>query len=283
MHRWELPVAGILAIALATAIMGCGGTDNGAFNDCGNGVLDAGEECDDGNLVDQDACLATCKFNVCGDTFLNVGVEQCDGSAFGDATCSTLGFAGGTLACTASCTFDTSGCTERTGEPTATATTTPSGSPGTPSPRDTSGLPNPTPSVTPGTGTVCKSGDQIVEMVSVDKPYGGLSLRLTYPAAANIPGSGTASSVKDRVVFAHTGGLAAVNDVDSNGDGTDDTLAVSSVDTAENPAGLYLTVTFDCLPGHTRPSAGDFTCVVQSASMPDGTEITDETCSVNVE
>jgi cysteine-rich repeat protein len=27
---------------------------------CGNGVLDAGEECDDGNTRDDDACRATC-------------------------------------------------------------------------------------------------------------------------------------------------------------------------------------------------------------------------------
>ena len=31
-------------------------------NPCGNGVLGAGEECDDGNLVDGDGCSSTCKF-----------------------------------------------------------------------------------------------------------------------------------------------------------------------------------------------------------------------------
>ena len=37
--------------------------------------------------------------------------EDCDGELVGDATCRTQGFSGGTLACTASCTFDTSMCT----------------------------------------------------------------------------------------------------------------------------------------------------------------------------
>ncbi len=36
--------------------------------------------------------------------------EQCDGSDLGTETCITQGFLGGTLACTSSCTFDTSGC-----------------------------------------------------------------------------------------------------------------------------------------------------------------------------
>ncbi len=39
------------------------------------------------------------------------GTEACDGGALGGATCATLGFASGTLACTGSCTLDKSGCT----------------------------------------------------------------------------------------------------------------------------------------------------------------------------
>ncbi len=34
---------------------------------CGNGMLDEGEECDDGNKEDHDACRNTCTFNRCGD------------------------------------------------------------------------------------------------------------------------------------------------------------------------------------------------------------------------
>lgn len=39
------------------------------------------------------------------------GTEACDGGALGGATCATLGFASGTLACTGACTLDPSGCT----------------------------------------------------------------------------------------------------------------------------------------------------------------------------
>ena len=46
----------------------------------------------------------------CGNGTVDPG-ENCDGSALGGATCMCLGFQSGTLACSASCQFDTSGCT----------------------------------------------------------------------------------------------------------------------------------------------------------------------------
>jgi cysteine-rich repeat protein len=45
---------------------------------CGDGVLDPGEECDDGNLSNDDECLSNCQAAVCGDGYVNVGVEECD-------------------------------------------------------------------------------------------------------------------------------------------------------------------------------------------------------------
>jgi cysteine-rich repeat protein len=45
---------------------------------CGNGVLEASEECDDGNTVDTDDCLNTCKKATCGDGMLWTGKEECD-------------------------------------------------------------------------------------------------------------------------------------------------------------------------------------------------------------
>ncbi len=45
---------------------------------CGNSLLEDGEECDDGNNLDDDGCLSTCVNASCGDGFINMGVEACD-------------------------------------------------------------------------------------------------------------------------------------------------------------------------------------------------------------
>ncbi|MFZ6184744.1 DUF4215 domain-containing protein [Nannocystis pusilla] len=45
---------------------------------CGNGMVDDGEECDDGNDDNSDACHDTCKNAVCGDGVVHAGVEACD-------------------------------------------------------------------------------------------------------------------------------------------------------------------------------------------------------------
>jgi len=45
---------------------------------CGNGVVDPGEECDDGNDDDNDACTGLCLFPRCGDGYAWYGMEDCD-------------------------------------------------------------------------------------------------------------------------------------------------------------------------------------------------------------
>jgi cysteine-rich repeat protein len=45
---------------------------------CGDGIVQAGEECDDGNDDDTDACLSNCTLASCGDGIVWVGVEECD-------------------------------------------------------------------------------------------------------------------------------------------------------------------------------------------------------------
>jgi cysteine-rich repeat protein len=48
-----------------------------AFIGCGNGVIEEGEACDDGNAVAWDACLPDCRVASCGDGVLGLA-EQCD-------------------------------------------------------------------------------------------------------------------------------------------------------------------------------------------------------------
>jgi cysteine-rich repeat protein len=55
---------------------GC--TNACALPTCGDGVMQAGEQCDDGNMVDTDACLNSCMTARCGDMVAQMGVEECD-------------------------------------------------------------------------------------------------------------------------------------------------------------------------------------------------------------
>lgn len=117
---------------------------------CGNGVRQGTEQCDDGNLNNNDACKNDCTNNVCGDGVIYTGVEQCDdgNTINGDGCSSTcqnellncgngnidpgeqcddgnlnsqscatlgLGYTGGILGCSGICQFDTSQCTATNG------------------------------------------------------------------------------------------------------------------------------------------------------------------------
>jgi len=58
--------------------MTCAGDGGGASQSvCGNAVLDAGEQCDDGNTTAGDGCNASCRIEACGNAVLDAG-EQCD-------------------------------------------------------------------------------------------------------------------------------------------------------------------------------------------------------------
>jgi cysteine-rich repeat protein len=57
---------------------------------CGDGVQDSGEQCDDGNSVENDTCLNNCQQIVCGDGVV-MGTEQCDdGNVESQDGCSNL-------------------------------------------------------------------------------------------------------------------------------------------------------------------------------------------------
>ena len=61
---------------------------------CGDGLVEPGEACDDGNLSDNDSCLTNCVPAVCGDGFINTGEEECeDGNGDNNDGCPGCEFA----------------------------------------------------------------------------------------------------------------------------------------------------------------------------------------------
>ena len=57
------------------------------YDICGNGIVTAGEQCDDGNLVDGDGCQHDCRLPACGNGILDVGEECDDGNALDGDGC----------------------------------------------------------------------------------------------------------------------------------------------------------------------------------------------------
>lgn len=118
---------------------GCMGFDTRGCTECGDGVVDAPEECEgdvgdatcetlgfDGGTV---ACAADCSLDTagcfaCGDGVISAdeacdcGAGGCTAAELGNVACEDLpapgggeNFDGGTLSCTAACELDTAGCT----------------------------------------------------------------------------------------------------------------------------------------------------------------------------
>lgn len=72
-RAWPLVATALLASAIVAIARW-----RAAGASCGDGVVGAGEECDDGNRSDADGCLSTCRFARCGDDHVRAGVEDCD-------------------------------------------------------------------------------------------------------------------------------------------------------------------------------------------------------------
>jgi hypothetical protein len=129
-----------LVMSIALVFLGAGyslcgcmfepsGAETNSSDSCGNGVVDPGEACDatqfngqtchsEGYVSGTLACTVDCMLDTsgcvsenCGNGNLDPG-EACDGVNLDGNDCTTVGggFTDGVLACTTSCTFDTSGC-----------------------------------------------------------------------------------------------------------------------------------------------------------------------------
>jgi len=72
---------------------------------CGDGTIDPGEECDDGNADGSDSCTDQCKANVCGDGYVHVGEEQCDEGLNNGGGCDSA-YGSSCTACSVSCRYE---------------------------------------------------------------------------------------------------------------------------------------------------------------------------------
>ncbi len=225
-----------LALLVPLAVAGCGdGGGGNPFRNCGDGIVEGSEQCDDGNTQaegsrDNDGCLSTCVLAQCGDGFLYTGVEECDPGMVEQDSCREAGRSGdGIVICSDTCRID--GCGPVfTPTPTSTPTST---STRTPTPTEQVGptqTPTPTPRSVCGDGVIegdetcddentedgdsCPSDCQILPcdpagttravIVSFAAPAGEVAtsatLRVGYPdGTVGIPGSGLEASVRGRV------------------------------------------------------------------------------------
>jgi hypothetical protein len=105
----------------------------GGGPECGNWVVEWGEQCDTSDLGGGTcesvgmspgtlACKPDCTFDrsgcgsaaSCGNGIVDgvEGVEECDGNDLADQTCESRGYMGGVLACGSNCIFNEAGCTD---------------------------------------------------------------------------------------------------------------------------------------------------------------------------
>ena len=74
--------------------------DCGEDATCGNGLIEIGESCDDGNLNNNDACDNSCQTQTCGNG-IREDSEACDAEDVNSLQCSDFGFQLGNITCEA--------------------------------------------------------------------------------------------------------------------------------------------------------------------------------------
>jgi cysteine-rich repeat protein len=219
------------------------GCDRCKAPQCGNGKVEGDEECDDGNGLDHDGCTA-CRLPVCGDGILDVGAEACDdGNAIP---------------------FD--GCTDCQSDPVACSS---------------AGV--------LATVTIDYDPAQFVDVA-------GMRVRIRYPPEAlSLPGSLVGASISQRVtnLTGLTIGTFTVADRDlvpseDAPDGVDDTLqTLVAVPSGRVPPGPFEQIRFDC--GGAEARASQLECFVENVVDPFLNQVPDDVtaehthCSVILE
>lgn len=308
--RRARPRLALAILILGLQLAGCGGGHaDDPFALCGNGRLDPGEQCDDGNLSDNDDCLSTCVLASCNDPF-----GTCNGSDLHGNTCASFSRVDVTgLSCKQNCRLDFSGCGATfTPTPAATATATPTAPPPPPCGNglldrgercagggasctdpgvlqdapccpDAGALSSgeyctvcaedctaPTPAaVTPGP-TVS---------VSLAPPEGQTVTAITVligyrTALVSLPGSGVAGSVGSRIKNKPTSTTLAYNDFDY-------ALRVQLSRTGGFAVGKLFTINFDAIEDTPVPTVTDFSCTVEVCQN-DSEDIPGCTCAVGL-
>jgi cysteine-rich repeat protein len=237
---------------------------------CGNGILERGEECDDGNTTDGDSCTHACKNPVCGDKIVSAG-EECDDGNIDN-----------TDACTRVCSGGDTGCVcrlARCGDGFVQAGEECDDGNDTPDDGCTACRIDP---------TQCQPGAIVAATVAVSyddisRSLRGFALNLGYPASISIPGHAQDTSVQDRVTdLPGVAFLLTANDSDQNSDGTDDQLRVVYGALSNIPKGDVVKVLFDCETSAVL-DASIFSCTVTDTSDPQGDPIPgNNTCSVTL-
>jgi cysteine-rich repeat protein len=230
--------------------------------ECGNGVVELGEDCDDGNATPDDGCEPTCRVTgaeptgFCGDA-VREGTEECDEGNAGNkdegnctrqcrlATCGD-GLLDTTEPAVEQCddanTVADDGCTECEID-----------------------------------GKVCLP-DGIVANLAFDYTERitgsvlGLNAELAYGPPLFLPGTGTAASVRERVTRQIPDQFRfGTSDLDGDGDQVDDRVRIIVTSTTDAiPAGPLARIRFDCPEGtliQTRDLPCAFVDVSDSAGM----------------
>ena len=269
MRKWGLVRIVVFTLACAVPLGGCGaGSSLDPFALCGNGKLDAGEQCDAGDRTsDSGDCLTTCQKATCGDGFVDVGKEQCDGGNLLSSTCDNLGFAGGTLRCNATCQFDTSGCGAAV-TPTTVFTQPPTFTP-TPASACGNGVIEPTETCTdcPAdctvrscTATASTQTYTVTFSIPPAQDVSSITVVVGYRSdVLSLPGSGSVSSVSGRVTNRPAAAFVAVNDLDY-------ALRVVITRSSQIPAGRLVTLDFDTCSGAPAPTLADVACTVDGCA-----------------
>jgi cysteine-rich repeat protein len=214
---------------------------------CGNGALETGEECDDGNLIATDGCTDAC--TTCGNDTVTAP-EECDD---GDLTSGD--------GCDANCT--PTGCGNNVVTPPETCDD------------GNTDLNDDCPSTCiieacdPDFGS-----DRTIDIeVSSNDQVAGLTVLLNYPEGkVRIPGSGggVPAGIISDLPF---GTFAATNDLDH-------ALRQVVAGSFEILDGLLFKVHFENCTGAPAPVLGDFTCEVLEAADTGGAPLSGVTCAV---